>query len=207
MKPRFLSRSGLLAGFAVMLLSTTLYAEGDALEPTWVRAGTDWTQYTSFLVKPLNIDDVKVLKPAWSADDPEEWTLQTVDKAAVQDMFAKSVSDALQANGGYAVVSAPAANAVEVEVQLLSVKPWLKPGSEGMVDGKQMTTLGSGQVRGSVALRDSTTRELLLLIEGVKAAGEEYKVFTAENNLANLQVMFGQFGNRLREAMDKVHQK
>lgn len=48
---------------------------------------------------------------------------------------------------------------------------------------------------------------MLILIEGRRVAGEEYKQFTQENNIANLRGMFTAFAKRLRVAMDKVHGK
>jgi hypothetical protein len=68
-------------------------------------------------------------------------------------------------------------------------------------------TLGSGEVTGTAELRDSTSRALLILLEGERVAGEEYKQFTAENNIYNLRAMFTAFAMRLRVAMDKVHGK
>jgi hypothetical protein len=115
------------------------------LDPTWIRPDTDWAQYSSFLITPLNMDDVKILKPAWSADDPEEWTLQTMNKEAIQEIFRKAMIDTLQADNGYPVVDAAAANVLQVEVDLLSITPRLKPGDESNLD-PNVTTLGSGEV-------------------------------------------------------------
>ena len=71
----------------------------------------------------------------------------------------------------------------------------------------QVTTLGTGEITASVEMRDSETRELLLLIAGDKAVGAEYKEFTQENNVANVENMFTRFATRLRNSMDRVHGK
>ena len=63
------------------------------------------------------------------------------------------------------------------------------------------------EITGRAELRDSTTRELLLLIEGDKAIGEKYREFTRDNNISNIQVMFTAFATRLRNSMDRVHGK
>jgi hypothetical protein len=205
MKPQFFKRATLLASLSVMLFSGVTYAGEDLLEPTWVRPDTDWTKYSAFLVKPLDIDDVKVLKPAWSQDDPEEWELKATNAGAIQAIFSKAMADTLQDDGGYPVVGEAADNALEVKVELLSITPWLKPGTGGMIDGHHVTTLGSGEINGRVELRDSETRELLMLIEGERAVGEEYVEFNAENNADNLHAMFSEFATRLRKSMDRVH--
>ena len=92
-------------------------------------------------------------------------------------------------------------------VELLSVTPWLKPGGDESLEGYVVKTLGTGEVTGRAELRDSTTRELLLLIEGDKAMGQQYKEFTRQNNTANIEAMFTRFATRLRNAMDEVHGK
>jgi len=96
---------------------------------------------------------------------------------------------------------------LEVEVEILSIMPWLKPGGSSEMDGHQVKTLGSGEIMARVELRDSRSRELLLLLEGEKAIGEKYKEFTEENNINNVKSMFTSFATRLRNSMDKVHGK
>ena len=60
MKSVFLNRGKLLIGLFVLLFSTVSFADIQ-LEPTWVKEGVDWGQYSKFLVKPLNIDELRSL--------------------------------------------------------------------------------------------------------------------------------------------------
>lgn len=206
MKSQFLNRGVLLAALFAMMFSTVSLADVQ-LEPTWVRDGVNWSQYSKFLVKPLNIDDVKVVKPPYAEDDPSEWTLDIQDLEALQAIFRDVMKNVLEGNDGYPLVYADGADVLEVEVEILNIMPWLKPGTEGELEGHQVKTLGSGEITGRVEIRDSQTRELLLLIEGDKAVGEKYKEFTRDNNISNLNRMFERFATRLRNSMDKVHGK
>ena len=95
----------------------------------------------------------------------------------------------------------------ELDAEILSVTPWIRPGSGGTKDGMQVTTLGTGELAASIELRDAATRELLLLLEGDKAIGEEYKEFTRENNISNIENMFKAFAHRLGAALDRIHDK
>ena len=206
MKSEFLNRGKLLIGLFVLLFSTVSFADIQ-LEPTWVKEGVDWGQYTKFLVKPLNIDDVKVVKPPYAEDDPSEWTLDIQDLEGMQAVFRDVMKDVLSGNNGYPLVYADDQDVLEVEVEILNIMPWLKPGSGSEIDGHQVKTLGSGEITARVELRDSRTRELLFLIEGDKAIGEKYKSFTTKNNISNVKYMFTRFATRLRNSMDKVHGK
>jgi hypothetical protein len=207
MKSDFFTRGKLVFGLAVMLFSNVVLAGTDPLDPTWVRPDTDFSIYTKFLVKPLNISDVKILRPPWAQDDPIEWKLETISLETIQDIFLEAMKETLEADGGYPLVDEPGEDVLEVDMELLSIMPYVRPGSDGTDDGHEIVTLGSGEVTGTAELRDSTSRALLILLEGERVAGEEYKQFTAENNIYNLRAMFTAFAMRLRVAMDKVHGK
>lgn len=206
MKSRYSFRMALIVGFIAMVFSMSATSQSK-IEPTWEKEGVDWGQYNRFLVKPLIIDNVKLVRPPWAEDDPQEWILEFESLEAIQAIFRDSMKDGLSSNDGYAVVYSDGKDVLEVEVEILSIMPWIRPGSGGTKDGMQVTTMGTGEITASVELRDSKTRELLLLIEGDKAVGEEYKEFTTANNVANVENMFTRFATRLRNSMDKVHGK
>ena len=207
MKAAFFNRAKLAAGLVVMMFATTALADVQ-LEPTWVKDGVNWAQYQKFLVKPLNISDVKVIKPPYAEDDPTEWTLEIENLESMQAIFRDVMKEVLEGNGGWPVVYADGKDVLEVEVEILNIMPWVKPGGDAERFGEfEVKTLGSGEITGRVELRDSSTRELLLLIEGDKAVGEQYKEFTVENNVNNVQSMFKRLATRLRNSMDRVHGK
>ena len=133
--------------------------------------------------------------------------METIALDAIQDIFQCAMKEVLEADDGYPLVDHPGEDVLEVDMELLSIMPYIRPGSDGTDDGHEIVTLGSGEVTGTAELRDSTSRALLILIEGQRVAGKEYKQFTQENNIANLRGMFAAFAKRLRVAMDKVHGK
>jgi hypothetical protein len=205
MKSVFLNRGKFLAGLLAMLFCANLPAQ--QIEPTWVKEGVDWAQYDKFLVKPLNISDVRIIRPPWAVDDPRPWTMDLEGLEAIQAIFRDSMKDVLGGNDGYPLVYAAGKDVLEVEVELLSIMPWLRPGGDEDLDGYEVKTLGSGEITARVELRDSQTRELLLMIEGDKAVGEKYKEFTVQNNVSNVNRMFRSFAQRLRNSMDQIHGK
>jgi hypothetical protein len=206
MKSEFFNRAKVLVGVFAMMFSATTSADVQ-LEPTWVKDGVDWSQYSKFLVKPLNVDDVQVVKPPYAQDDKSEWTLDIQDLEGMQAIFHEVMEEVLEGNDGWPIVSAEGEDVLEVEVEILNIMPWLKPKGDESLEGFEVQTLGSGEITGRMEMRDSTTRELLLLIEGDKAVGEQYKEFTRENNVSNVRNMFTKFATRLRNSMDRVHGK
>jgi len=206
MKSVFFNRGALLTGLFAMVFSTAALADIQ-LEPTWVKPGVDWGQYSKFEVKPLNIDDVKVIKPPFAVDDTSEWTLDIKDLEGMQAVFRDVMKSTLSGNDGWPIVYADGKDVLEVEVEILNIMPWLKPGSDSQIDGHEVKTLGSGEITARVEIRDSRTRDLLLMIEGEKAVGEQYQQFTRDNNISNIEFMFSRFATRLRNSMDRVHGK
>jgi hypothetical protein len=205
MKPKFMSRGAVTAGFLALLWSATALAQSP-MQPSWVKDGIDWTQYTKYLVKPLVIDDVRLVPPPW-AENPDEWKLEVRNPDTVQQLFHDAISAELAEDGADILTDAPGPGVLEVEVEILSVTPWLRPGSASKVDGMNVSTLGSGELLATVEMRDGQTRELLAMWTGERAVGDEYQEFTRENNLNNLEKMFVGFAKRLDEALEQVHEQ
>ena len=207
MKPVLLSRAKLLMAVVAMLFCSALYAESGPLEPTWVKPDVKWAQYTKFLITPLDVSDVKLLRPPWAMDDPKEWSIEDEDLQLLQNIYRDVMKNALEGDGGYPVVHVAADDVLQVEVEVLSIMPYIRPGKRETSQGQQYVTLGSGEVNAKSEFRDSLSRELLLLLEGEKTVGQEYKEHTDTNIVATLEYMFGNFAARLRKAMDQVHGK
>lgn len=118
-----------------------------------------------------------------------------------------AMQNELEAKGGYALVADPAADVLRIEVELLSITPYVKPGTPERVGDFKVSTLGSGDVVVSAEFRDSKTRELLVLIEGERTIGEEYRKLSPENHTKNVKGLFAKWGKVVREALDKAHGK
>jgi hypothetical protein len=176
------------------------------MKPTWVKEGVDWSQYTRYLVKPLVLDDVQLVPPPW-AQNPQEWRFVMNNPEVVQEIFRDAVTAELSGKDTGRLAYAPAPGVLEVEVEILSVTPWLRPGSATKVDGMNVSTLGSGELSATVEMRDAQTRELLAMWAGETTVGDEYQEFTRANNLNNLEKMFVGFAKRLDAALDRVHGK
>jgi hypothetical protein len=202
MKPNFLSRGTVLAGLLVLVFSGTALAQ-QAKQPTWVKAGVDWSPYSKYLVKTLVLDDVRLVPPPW-AENPQEWEFEMKEPDTVQQIFRDAVSAELAGGDASALAHEPGPGVLEVEVEILSVTPWLRPGSASEVDGMNVSTLGSGELAATVEIRDAQTRELLAMWAGERTVGDEYREFTRENNLNNLEKMFVGFAKRLRESLAEI---
>jgi hypothetical protein len=206
MKRSFISGPVLIA-MSLLFFSGTAMAQKTNQPASYVKPGVDLSVYKKAMVKPLNMDNIEVLKPVWEQDNDEVWSFQAEDAQAIQEWFLDAMQEELETNGGYALVSAPAADVIRIEVELLSITPYVKPGTPAS-DGKfEISTLGSGEVVASAEFRDSTTRELLILVEGERTIGDEYKELSRENHIANVKGLFANWGKRVREALDKAHGK
>lgn len=170
----------------------------------WNRPGVDWSGYGKVLLKPLDISDVKVLKPAWDQDDPEPWEFQPSSRELIQDLFWKNMIEAISGEGGYDMAGMAGPGVLQLEVEFLSITPYIKPGSNPQAEGYVVETLGSGDVVVSAELRDSVTGSLLALVEGERQIGTEYRELSVDSHVANLEATFSKWGTRLREALDRA---
>ena len=58
-------RCKLLIGLLVTVFSATALADDDSAA-SWAKEGVDWSQYSKFIVKPLEMDDVRLIPPPWA---------------------------------------------------------------------------------------------------------------------------------------------
>ena len=113
-------------------------------------------------------------------------------------MFTEAMKDELGGENGFEIVNQGGPGVVQVEVEFLSLTPYVKPGTQTGPDYDIMT-LGSGDVHVSAEIRDGETGEVLTLIEGERQIGTEYKALSPENHAENLESTFRAWGQRLRE--------
>jgi len=194
----------LIAGLMMLMVSGALMAQSTS-PASYVKPGIDLATYTKVMVKPLNMDNIEVLKPAWEQDNDEAWSFNPGDREGIQEMFLDAMQSELETNGGYALVSAPGDDVMRIEVELLSITPYVKPGTPASDGDHTISTLGSGDVVISAEFRDSQTRELLILVEGERTIGDEYKELSRENHIANVKGLFAKWGKKVRGALDKAH--
>ena len=115
----------LLAGLVGMVLSTSALA---GTEPSYMRHDLDLTKYTKFRLNTLSLENIQVLKPIWE-DDPEPWTFPEGTRTEVQNLYREIMTEELSRDGGYPVVSERGDDVITLEVELLSITPYVKPRS------------------------------------------------------------------------------
>jgi len=190
----------LVPGLVLLLAAGALQAE--TTDPAkYVKPGIDLSKYHKVMVRPLELDDIEVIKPPWEQANPEEWTFEEGTGEAVQKLFMDAMHTELEVNGGYTLVTDAADDVLRIEVEILSITPYVKPGSATGDEGYEIETLGSGELVVSAEFRDSRTRELLILVEGERTIGDEYKKLSRENHTENLRNLFSAWGVKIREAM------
>lgn len=204
MKRVFSTGPKLITGLMLLLVTGVVMAK-NTIPATYVKEGVNLSVYNKVMVRPLSLDNVEVLKPAWEEGNDDIWAFNPENRSAIQKWFIDAMQQEIGGNGGYPLVNAPGDDVLRVEVEVLSITPYVKPGTQSSDSDHVISTLGSGDIVISAEFRDSKTRELLILIEGERTIGEEYKELSKENHIKNLKGMFTQWGKKVREALDKAH--
>jgi hypothetical protein len=192
----------LIPGLLILLFSGSLLAE-TTNAANYVKPYMTLTKYNKVMVKPLKIEDVEVIKPPWESEDPDEWDFEEGSGEVVKKLFMDAMRKELEVVGGFPLVSDSADDVLRIEVELLSITPYVKPGLETGDDGYEVETLGSGELVVSAEIRDSRTRELLILVEGERTIGDKYRKLTQENHIKNLRKLFEGWGVKIREALNE----
>ena len=206
MKRVFSTGPKLITGLMLLLVTGAVMAK-NTIPATYVKEGVDLSVYNKVMVKPLSLDNVEVLKPVWEEGNDDIWAFNPENRSAIQKWFLDAMQQEIGGNGGYPLVNASGDDVLRVEVEVLSITPYVKPGTQSSDSDHVISTLGSGDIVISAEFRDSKTRELLILIEGERTIGEKYRELSAENHIKNLKGMFTKWGKKVREALDKAHAK
>ena len=204
MKRVFSTGLMLITGLMLLLVAGAVMAK-NTIPATYVKEGIDLSAYNKVMVKPLSLDNVEVLKPSWEEGNDDIWAFNPENRSAIQKWFLDAMQQEIGGNGGYPLVNASGDDVLRVEVEVLSITPYVKPGTQSSDSDHVISTLGSGDIVISAEFRDSKTRELLILVEGERTIGEKYRELSAENHIKNLKGMFTQWGKKVREALDKAH--
>jgi len=191
----------------LLLLFAASSLSANPAAPLYTKSNLNFSKYNKVLIKPLNIENIQVLKPVWEQDNPDAWTFDQGTGTAVQELFMNAMKQELETNGSYPLVTETATDALRVEVELLSITPYVKPGTKSGADGYEIETLGSGELILSAEIRDSKTRELLMLVEGERAIGDTHKKLSRENHEENLRQLFTSWAVNIRKMLDKDHSK
>jgi len=204
MKRVFSTGPKLITGLMLLLVTGALMAQ-NTIPATYVKEGVNLSVYNKVMVKPLSLDNVEVLKPTWEEGNDDIWAFNPENRSAIQKWFFDAMQQEIGGNGGYPLVNVSGDDVLRVEVEVLSITPYVKPGTQSSDSDHVISTLGSGDIVISAEFRDSKTRELLVLMEGERTIGEKYRELSAENHVKNLKGMFTQWGKKVREALDKAH--
>jgi len=192
----------LVLGLMLLLFAGSLLA-ATTIPATYIKPDLDLTKYKKVKVKPLNISDTEVLKPSWEQGSTEEWTFEKGTGEEIQKLFMDAMHEQLENIGGYPIVDKSGPDVLRIEVEVLSLTPYTKPGTKSGDDGHEIETLGSGDLVISAEFRDSQTRELLILVEGERTIGDEYRTLSPENHIDNLKNLFSAWGEKISHALSE----
>ena len=154
-----------LLATAAIMFATASMAEDEGMDPTWVKQGVDWSKYSAVRLKPLDVDDVRIMRPPWAEDDPKDWSFESDDPQLIQSIYRDAMRSAIEAEDGYSVVHHAGEDVLEIRTEILTIMPYVRPGKEES-DGYELLTMGSGELKARVEFRDASSRDLLMLIEG-----------------------------------------
>ena len=169
MKRVFSTGPKLITGLMLLLVTGAVMAK-NTIPATYVKEGVYLSVYNKVMVKPLSLDNVEVLKPVWEEGNDDIWAFNPENRSAIQKWFLDAMQQEIGGNGGYPLVNASGDDVLRVEVEVLSITPYVKPGTQSSDSDHVIETLGSGDIVISAEFRDSKTRELLILIEEIGRA-------------------------------------
>jgi hypothetical protein len=180
----------LLAAATAVSAQTT-----DTLTVTFTKPGVNLKKYKQFLIKPLNLEDTRLIPPPWvEKPDPKVWNLSRQNQQFLRDTFATAVRTGVESEGRFKIVKEPTPGTLQVDIHLISLTPWA-------AHGEQVETLGSGTLTFEAHVRDAKTAELLAVYQGTQQVGKEYQENTPANKMTDLKEHFTMWGRNISKRL------
>ncbi|MCP4001995.1 MAG: DUF3313 domain-containing protein [Gammaproteobacteria bacterium] len=173
-------------------------ANVESLQPYYIKDGVDLSVYTKVLVDSLDVVDARVIAPPWYQGDhkkPAKWELSKKDIEFLRKSYRAAMLQELETKGGYPVVAEMAADVLILDMEIVTLMPYVRK-------GEKVQVRGFGEMTVQATLRDGMTGELLAIFEGSQDIGTEYQQSTRLNAENNLKALFQVWGARMRKVMD-----
>jgi hypothetical protein len=185
-------------GAVVLLAAATAVGAQttDTLTVDFIKQGVNLKQYKQFLIKPLNLEDTRLVPPPWvEKPDPKVWNLSKENQQFLRETFASAVREGVASEGKFQIVKEPTPGTLQVDVHLISLTPWA-------AHGEAVETLGSGTMTFEAHVRDAKTAELLAVYTGTQQVGKEYQANTPANKMTDLKQHFTTWGRNISKRLE-----
>ena len=180
----------------LLTAATAVWAQpADTLAITYMKQGVSLRQYKQLLIKPLNLEDTRLIPPPWVENpDPKVWTLSRQNQQFLRDTFASAVREGIASEGKFTVVKEPTPGTLQVDIHLISLTPWAS-------QGEKVETLGSGTLTFETHVRDAKTAELLAVYQGTQQVGKNYQENTPANKMTDIKEHFTMWGRNISKRL------
>ncbi|WP_045858421.1 DUF3313 family protein [Teredinibacter purpureus] len=168
---------------------------------TYVRPGVEFSQFTQFIITPLDVSDMKLVPPPWVKSPKKgQWALSDESTRFIRGLYISSITKGIHSGGKFNAVTVPTAQTIQLDIKISRLTPWTPKNDN-------TETLGSGEIKFEAALRDALTGDLIAIIEGQQQVGSNYQENTRLTKEHNLQKHFEGWGKKLSDALSRQHQK
>ena len=183
-------------GAAVLLaVAVSASAQTDQLTPSYIKPGINFKQYKQFTIKPLNLDDTRLIPPPWvEKPNPKEWKLSKDNQEFLRQTFASAVRAGVESEGKFKVVNEHTPGTLQIDVRLVSLTPWAS-------HDEKVETLGSGTLTFETHVRDASTSELLAVYQGTQNVGKSYQENTPANKMTDIKEHFTNWGRNISKRL------
>lgn len=182
------------------------------LDVAFAKPGVDYSQYTQILIDPLIIAEDAFEKAAkqnrGNRKPGERYTLNETELQEFRDVFYEEFAESL-ADGDYPVVTEPAAGTLRVSAKVVEVRLAAPvESSRNSYAGRSRTyTETSGSILLVAELRDAVTNELLAQAADRRVRVSQWRMNSKVQNVGDLRFAVHGWGNALRKALDRIHQR
>ncbi len=170
----------------------------EQLKAYYIKEDLDLSQYSKVQVADLKVSYARVIAPPWHEDhnkQAKKWALTNKDIEFLRKSYREAMTDALEAEDGYPVVSEAAADVIVIDIEIITLMPYARK-------GENVQVRGFGELVAQATIRDGATGNLIAIFEGSQDVGSEYQQNSRLNAENSLRALFDVWGARVRAVLD-----
>lgn len=178
------------------------------IDAVYVRPGVDWKKYRTILLLPLNVPpEARDGAPAGTTKRlGESYILRDSDVDVIKQRFDKTMRKELTRDNYFTLVDTPRADTLVVAVAILQIAlnaPIESSRLNYANRGRTFSRGGGGATIGT-AFADGGDYSVLARIQDNRYSPDQWGVNNSVNNLADLDLMFSQWGRGIRDKLRDI---
>jgi hypothetical protein len=191
---------------AEVIMGNLHRVDGARAAVAFVDPEVDFSQYHSFWIRDLQLDEVKIVQPPRELSSrSREWVLDDQDKEQLARWYKEAMEKELQ-QGGYPMANEPGEGVLILTAAITRIEPTApKDDFKSRTNRSGYVTGGAGRIYIAAQFNDGADGKILAALEDASDGMQSWGMNNRVTNGADVRRRFSSWARQLRARLDIIH--